>query len=132
MKIVLKKGRRQRHIGIFFVSIVMGSCRVYSPPTPPISLKCPSTVSRELQCHHLISHSYCFSRFCHLVALIKASAMCLNFVLPYLPWQPFFSPCVSCVAAVSLLSLQRKGCTATLIAPLVIDPRICEIIVRCS
>ena len=132
MKIVLKKGRRQRHIGIFFVSIVMGSCRVYSPPTPPISLKCPSTVSRELQCHHLISHSSCFSRLCHLVAIIEASTMCLIFVLSCLQWQYVFSPCASCVAAVSLLSLQRKDCTVTLIEPPVIDPCICVIIVICS
>ena len=111
--IVLRKGWRQRPIGILSY-LVMGSCRVYSPPTLPMSLKCPSPVSRELQSHHLISHSSCFSRFCHLVAIIEASAMCLVFVLSCLPRQyVFFSPCGSCVAAVSLLSLQRKICTAT-------------------
>ena len=113
--IVVRKGRRQRPIGIFFVSFVMGSCRVYSPPTPSMSLKCTSTVSRELQCHHLISHS-----------------SCLIFVLSCLPWQHCFSPCASCVAAVSLLSLERKDCTVTLIEPPVIDPCICVIIVICS
>ena len=76
--IVLRKGRRQRPIGIFFVSFVLGSCRVYSPPTPPMSLKCPSTVSRELQSHHLISHSSCL---CHLVAIIEASA--IRLLAPY-------------------------------------------------
>ena len=104
--IVLRKGRRQRPIGIFFVSFVLGSCRVYSPPTPPMSLKCPSTVSRELQSHHLISHSSCL---CHLVAIIEASAMWLFFVLSCLPWQHvFFTLCQLCGGSITAITAKKR------------------------
>ena len=102
--IVLRKGRRQRPIPIFLYLLYwVVADRVYSPPTPSMSLKCPPTVSRGL---HLISHSSCL---CHLVAIIEASAMWLFFVLSYLPWQHvFFTLCQLCAGSITAITAKKR------------------------
>ena len=102
--IVLRKGRRQRPIPIFLYLLYwVVADRVYSPPTPSMSLKCPPTVSRGL---HLISHSSCL---CHLVAIIEASAMWLFFVLSYLPWQHvFFTLCQLCGGSITAITAKKR------------------------